>query len=590
MVWRILALPIEIESDIVAVRQRARALAELLGFARQDQTRIATAVSEIARNAFGYAGKGRAEFMIVSEQKRQSFRIRISDSGNGIADLQSVLDGQFRSASGMGLGLIGARRLMDEFKIESEPAKGTVVELGQWLPANVSPVTQARLADIVSRLKEGQSNDTLAALREQNRELMQSLEENRRLHDESLQLNRELVDTNRGVVALYAELDERAEQLRTASELKSRFLSHMSHEVRTPLNSILALSRLLLERVDGDLSAEQERQVGFIRRSAEGLLDLVNDLLDLSKVEAGKIDVKPAAFGVQSLFGALRGALRPLLTSPSVELIFDVEDDMPDLVTDEGKVAQILRNLISNALKFTEFGEVRVTAHHQAKDGLAIFSVRDTGIGIAIEDQARIFDEFSQVDTRLHKNVKGTGLGLHLSRSLAELIGGTVHVESVLSQGSIFILTLPVVFGTTVAGGRPDLPHVEATSRRRVLVIDDDETFRYVIKHIVNHDPLFEILEASDGDQGLQRARNEEPDVIVLDLQMPNRDGFSVLRELAIDARTRAIPVIVSTSLAVNDELKERLPAGTRIVAKDLVTRENISRFLRDATALQGAS
>src|SRR5262249_8338988 len=168
-----------------------------------------------------------------------------------------------------------------------------------------------------------------------NRERLKVLEEVRRREEESMQLNQELGDTNRGVVALYAELDERAEQLRKASELKSRFLSHMSHEFRTPLNSVLALSRLLLDRIDGDLAPEQERQIGYIRRSAESLLELVNDLLDLSKVEAGKAEVRPTRFKASSLFGALRGALRPLLTSASVELIFDAADDVPEFRTDE---------------------------------------------------------------------------------------------------------------------------------------------------------------------------------------------------------------------------------------------------------------
>lgn len=266
-------------------------------------------------------------------------------------------------------------------------------------------------------------------------------------------MTQELGDTNRGVVALYAELDERAEQLRKASELKSRFLSHMSHEFRTPLNSVLALSRLLLDRIDGDLSAEQERQIGYIRRSAESLLELVNDLLDLSKVEAGKVEVKPAPLTVPSLFGALRGALRPLLTSPSVELIFNAADDMPELMTDEAKVAQILRNLISNALKFTEQGEVHVAARYEAERSAAIFTVRDTGIGIAPGDHDRIFEEFSQIDTRLQKNVKGTGLGLPLSRSLAQLIGGAIAVESVLGQGSVFTLTIPAIFGDPADAG-----------------------------------------------------------------------------------------------------------------------------------------
>jgi signal transduction histidine kinase/CheY-like chemotaxis protein len=586
MIWPIVTLPIETEGDVVTVRQRARRIAELLGFERQDQTRIATAVSEIARNAFGYAKAGRAEFMIDPGELQQSFCVRISDKGKGIADLQSILDGQYRSQSGMGLGLVGARRLMDHFKIDSVPGKGTVVELAQSIPKKAGRITQGKLSEVVATLKKDTSADPLGALRDQNRELLQSLDEIRRRDEESQQLTQELGDTNRGVVALYAELDERAEQLRKASDLKSRFLSHMSHEFRTPLNSVLALSRLLLDRIDGELTTEQERQIGYIRRSAESLLDLVNDLLDLSKVEAGKVEVKPSRFTVANLFGALRGALRPLLTSPSVELIFDADDDMPTLQTDEAKVAQILRNLISNALKFTEAGEVRVTARYQAETGQAIFAVRDTGVGIAPADQERIFEEFSQVENRLQKKVKGTGLGLPLSRSLAELIGGDIAVESALGQGSVFTLTIPASFGEVATAAPAIAPE---DSRKRVLIIDDDETFRYVMKQILRNEPRYEVIEAVDGADGLKQARNGHPDVIVLDLQMPNVDGFTVLQELNADQRTSVIPIIVSTSLAVNAELKARLPLGTRVISKNLISRENVSLFLRDATNPQSA-
>src|SRR5262249_34309447 len=153
MTWPIVSMPIETEGDVVSVRQRARRIAELLGFERQDQTRIATAVSEIARNAFGYAGRGRAEFTIEPGETPQRFRIRISDKGRGIADLQAILDGQYRSASGMGLGLVGARRLMDDFSIESEPGKGTMVELGQRLPRRAARITQNRLSEIAADLR-----------------------------------------------------------------------------------------------------------------------------------------------------------------------------------------------------------------------------------------------------------------------------------------------------------------------------------------------------------------------------------------------------------------------------------------------------
>ena len=186
--------------------------------------------------------------------------------------------------------------------------------------------------------------------------------------------------------------------MRKASELKTRFLSNMSYEFRTPLNSILALLRLLLDRVDGELTPEQERQVGYIRRSVEALLELVNDMLDLSKVEAGKTDLRPVEFSVSGLLAALRGALKPLLTNPSVELTFEIDKTCPDLFTDEAKVSQILRNLISNALKFTERGEMRVAAVWRPNDGAVDFCVKDTGIGIAEQDQERIFEEFAQVE------------------------------------------------------------------------------------------------------------------------------------------------------------------------------------------------
>lgn len=577
--WPIVTVPIENEGDVVAVRQRAHRIAELLGFERQDQTRIATAVSELARNAFGYAGGGRAEFALDVTAIPQRIVIRISDQGPGIANLQTILDGQYRSTSGMGLGLVGARRLMDTFSIDSNAGKGTTVEVGHRLPARLDPWPRAKLTEIVSNLKKETSSDPLTALREQNRELMQSLEEIRRREEESKQLNQELGDTNRGVVALYAELDGRADQLRQASELKTRFLSNMSHEFRTPLNSVLALSRLLLDRIDGELSPEQERQVGYIRRSAEGLLELVNDMLDLAKVEAGKVDVKPVRFSVNSLFGALRGALRPLLTTASVELVFEPAQNLPVLYSDEAKVAQILRNLISNALKFTESGEVRVTARLSEDEQRVIFAVRDTGIGISTEDHDRIFEEFSQVQTRLQKKVKGTGLGLPLSRSLAQLMGGSLRVESVPRQGSIFTLEIPASMG------EPDRESLasQGSASKRVLLIDDDETFRYVLRQIVGNESRYEFMEADGGEEGLKLARENQPDVIILDLQMPAVDGFTVLQQLGADERTSAIPVVVSTSMTIDPALRARLPDQIRLIAKNAISRESVSSFLQDA-------
>jgi len=576
MTWPIVTMQLKLESDIVSVRQRARRLAELVQFERQDQTRIATAVSEIARNAFSYGGGGKVIFSLDEMASPQTLLIAIIDQGGGIADLNAVLEGRYHSVAGMGMGIRGARRLLDRFDIKTSPT-GTRVELGQNLPARAPRVTRESLGKIVTALSAERDTDALLALHEQNHELLQSLEEIRRRQDEADQLNRELGDTNRGVVALYAELDARAEQLRQASEIKSRFLSNMSHEFRTPLNSVMALSRLLLDGVDGDLNAEQARQVGYIRKSAQDLLELVSDLLDLAKVEAGKLEIKSGHFTVTELFRTLRGALKPLRRSPDVELVFDPADDLPELITDEGKVAQVLRNFISNALKFTETGEVHVSAHFESQANRITFAVRDTGVGIAPSDHEKIFEEFSQIDGKLQRNAHGTGLGLPLSRKLGELLGGEVWLESNIGQGSTFYLTIPVQLG--VVAEEPAIAAMPA-ARKRVLVIDDDETFRYVLRQILNEQNRYDVIEATDGRHGLERIREDRPDVIVLDLQMPRVDGLEVLRTLRSDPATQALPVIVSTSLHMDAALAAKLPEGIPILPKQALSRERVIALL----------
>ena len=329
MSYSILTVSIRSEYDTVAARQRARQIAALLGFDRQDQTRISTAVSEIARNAFNYAGGGRVEYLVEGRATPQLFLIKVTDAGKGIHDLSSVLDGTYQSQTGMGLGIAGARRLMDQFQIESDAARGTTIWLKKLLPKRAPLLSEADIGTLAGSLARQTPEDAFHELQHQNQELLGALEEIRARQTELMLLNRELEDTNRGVVALYAELDEKADHLRRADDLKSKFLSNMSHEFRSPLNSILALSGLLLGRTDGELSGDQVQQVEYIRRAADDLLELVNDLLDLAKVEAGKVEVKPLEFTAGNLFGALRGMLRPLLLNQSVNLVFEEVDQIP---------------------------------------------------------------------------------------------------------------------------------------------------------------------------------------------------------------------------------------------------------------------
>ncbi|AHY58684.1 sensor histidine kinase [Stenotrophomonas rhizophila] len=255
-------------------------------------------------------------------------------------------------------------------------------------------------------------------------------------------LRAELDETNQGVLALYAELDQQAEQLREVSELKSRFLSYMSHEFRTPLGSILSMTRLLEDGMDGPLTDEQRRQVRFISASTSELREMVDDLLDLAKIEAGRITISPAWFDLMDLFSALRGMFRPLVEGDQLDLLFEDPPALPMLYTDDKKLAQILRNFISNALKFTPNGQVVVSARMQGDDSVR-FSVRDTGIGIPADLQSTLFEDFVQVDTPLQKRLRGTGLGLSLCKRFAELLGGHVGVDSVVGEGSDFYVVLP---------------------------------------------------------------------------------------------------------------------------------------------------
>jgi signal transduction histidine kinase len=396
---KLLHMEIRYEHDVVLARQRGRTIAAALKFDTQAQTRIATAVSEVVRNAFQYAGGGSIDFEIENGPDKMML-ISVRDNGPGIANLDEILGGEYVSKTGMGLGMIGAKRLLDHFQVETKKAAGTTVVMGKLIPQKFTRLSESELHALLASIERKPSENPYEELEQQNKELMQTLEELRARQAESAQLNRELDETNRGVVALYAELNDKADFLQRASELKSHFLSNMSHEFRTPLNSILALSQILIDRMDGNLTPEQEKQVTFIRRSAEDLTDLVNDLLDLAKVEAGKVTIRPTIFTVESLFAALRGMLRPLLAqNSSVSLIFGDVDDLPELHTDEAKVSQVLRNFISNALKFTERGEVKVSAR-RGHDNTVVFSVADTGIGIA----PRITKEYSWSGNRWRAN------------------------------------------------------------------------------------------------------------------------------------------------------------------------------------------
>jgi signal transduction histidine kinase len=575
------SISLHFEYDLVAARRRARQIAALLGFDEQDQTRIATVASEIARNALRYGGGGRIEFGVESRDGANALSMSVVDRGPGIPNLEEVLSGRYRSNTGMGIGLVGARRLMDDLQITTSAGNGTTVTIKKLLGPAAPEVTPASMGRLVDELARQRPESPLEEIQQQNAELLQALGALNERQEEMESLNQELEDTNRGVLALYAELDEKAESLRRSDQVKTRFLSDMSHEFRTPVNSILALTRLLEE---GSLSEEGFRQVSLIRRAAEDLESLVNDLLDLAKIEAGKIEVRPAEFEIANLFSALRGMLRPLLLNRSLALVFEEADTLPPMFSDEGKVSQILRNFISNALKFTEAGEVRVSA---TQVGEAIrFCVADTGIGIAAEDQERIFEEFTQVDNPMQRHRKGTGLGLPLTRKLATLLGGRVGVQSTPGLGSKFWAEIPLRLEGADAQSATRASQEAAApdaSGMRILIVDDDETARYTLASFATS-PGVEIIEAENGLHGIARAVSDRPDIIMLDLMMPGIGGHEVLARLKADPATAEIPVVIVTSRFVNEEeRKQILTRAANVIYKGDLSRDTVAKAIAGA-------
>ncbi|MDZ7317013.1 MAG: ATP-binding protein, partial [candidate division KSB1 bacterium] len=506
--------------------------------------------------------------------------IGVRDRGPGIKDVSSILEGRFTSQTGMGAGIRGSRRLMDIFQLESNPGQGTRVTMGKKLPQTMV-VDVNLLKRISTTLMAAAAQSPLEELRRQNQDLMRTLEELQRRQQE-------LEDSYRGVTALHAELEEKMQQLRDINQLKTKFLSHVSHEFRTPINAILALSQLLLDRTDGDLTPEQEKQVRFIHRAAEELTELINDLLDLARIESGRIELRPRECTVEELFSGLRGMLRPLLGDKPLELIFELPAAMPKIVLDPSKVTQILRNLISNAIKFTPQGEIRVSARADKQNGTVTFSVSDTGIGIAPEDQERIFLEYVQVEAAQKNAPRGTGLGLPICRKLTQLMGGTIEVQSELGKGSVFRVTLPLQLSTAA----DETAAKEQSSKKPILIIEDDPAVQELYARFLK-DSEFEPLAARSLEEGRHFLQTCKPVAIILDILLPGseeEDAWSLLTEIKSKAATRQIPVIIASVLEDADKglkfgaddycIKPVDPQWLNAKLRELAARRTVKKIL----------
>jgi signal transduction histidine kinase/CheY-like chemotaxis protein len=623
---RFLARYLDVAVGALYVREADGTLrrAAVYGFSREDEER-----GQVLAAEEGIAGQAVSTRRIVHMKDLPPGYIKVSSALGEGAPLELVVlpidsDGQVNGVVELGFLRPVGEREMDYLKLVAGNI-GNAVETTQ---------ARQRLAEVLTETQ--QLNEELQVQQEELRAANEELEEQSRVLEQS-QVNLEnqkaeleqtndrlaeqavLLDQRNAALAEAREqLEERARDLEKASQYKSQFLANMSHELRTPLNSALILAKLLADNEAGNLNEEQVRFAGTIYSSGNDLLNLINDILDISKVEAGKLELAPEELPLQRVLDNLAQVFEPLARQKDLDFVIDVEPGVPETIyTDAQRLEQIMKNLLSNALKFTDEGKVllRVSA---AASGQLSFVVQDTGIGISPEQQEAIFSAFQQADGTASRRYGGTGLGLSISRDLATLLGGAISVKSTPGQGSVFTLTLPVQWaappapdaaegaaasGPAASAGSaaaastpaarfpagaaaadaaaeaPAIPRPFEDDRGRlpppdrvVLVIEDEPSFARILFDLA-HERDYRCLVAFNAEEGLQLAEEQQPAAILLDIRLPDRSGLSVLQLLKDNPKTRHIPVHV-VSAAEHGEAAMHL--GAIGYAKKPATREQL--------------
>jgi signal transduction histidine kinase/CheY-like chemotaxis protein/HAMP domain-containing protein len=375
----------------------------------------------------------------------------------------------------------------------------------------------------------------------------------KKLNEEYQKQNNQIKHQNDTLIKLHNDLREQAEELERQKEkaeestrIKSQFLASMSHELRTPMNSILGLTELILEKAN--LEDKNRERLEVVLNSGKRLMNLINDILDLSKIEAGKMEIRYEDVILDEVIEEVSASVTPLVNKKGIgfQVVRNIDTRML-INTDRGKITQVLINLLGNAVKFTDEGSV--TLRISTEDDLLNFEVVDTGIGISEGDKKLIFEEFRQADGSTTRKYGGTGLGLAISKKISDLLGGSISVNSRIKEGSTFTFSIPLKFVDTKLPelqSKIDVRTLIKNRKNPILVIDDDEEVRYTIgQYLLSKG--YEVLFAEDGDKGLQMAIENQPFAITLDVMLPGKDGWSVLKELKADMRTKDIPVILVT-------------------------------------------
>jgi signal transduction histidine kinase/DNA-binding response OmpR family regulator/CHASE3 domain sensor protein len=517
-----------------------------------------------------------------------------------------------------------------------------VIELGFLRPVDERTValldraSEAVAVAVRSAAYRGELQNLLEETQRQSEELQTQSEElrvsNEELEEQSRALKESQVRLEQQQIELEqtnAQLEEQAQQLETqrddleqvniavqlkareleqASQYKSDFLANMSHELRTPLNSSLILAKLLADNPEDNLTDEQVKYAKTIQSSGNDLLNLINDILDLSKIEAGHVEIRPETVVVERLAGNLRQVFQPLAQDKKLEFSVEIAADVPRTIdTDPQRLEQILKNLLSNAIKFTEVGRVVLSVATAAEDNIR-FAVTDTGIGIAKDHQQSVFEAFQQADGTISRKYGGTGLGLSISRQLVRLLGGAISLQSEVGRGSTFSVTMPATYDPTKVVAREPavstpivapaaLPASSPTAKaksvvrsidddrdalgtdgkRILLVIEDDTTFASIVRDL-SREMGFQTIVAGTAEEALRLAKDYMPSAIVLDVGLPDQSGLAVLDRLKQDVQTRHIPIHV---VSAGDHTESAYSLGAVGFANKPVTREQLVEVLQ---------
>ncbi len=387
-------------------------------------------------------------------------------------------------------------------------------------------------------------------------------QQNQELDAQKDELSAQTVELNQQNI----ELDLQAKQLGESSRLKTTFIANMSHELRTPLNSVIALSGVLYRRLANQIPEEEHSYLEVIERNGKQLLALIDDILDLSRIEAGREEVEVGQFDINQLVTDVVSALNPLAQQKGIQLTSHLNPDLPSLISDASKCQHILQNLVINAVKFTETGQVDISL--QQKGDWVEISISDSGIGIAEEHLPHIFNEFRQADSSTSRRYGGTGLGLAIAKKYTELLGGCISVRSVLGEGSVFTVSLPLrLENDPIALEERESSQIKTNNiaiagltanpeLKKILVVDDSEPAVIQLRDRLEQ-YKFKVLIARNGDEALSILQQAQPDAIILDLQMPDMDGFEVLKIIRDNEKTALLPVLILTARHItNDELR----------------------------------